>query len=611
MATDIERLVIQMSADINRLEKGYAQARAKTNQTAASIEQRFKRMNRNVQSSLTGFGKGLLAGAAGAISGRELLSLADGYTRVQNALKGTGLQGQELTKVYDQLFASAQRNAAPIEALVTLYAKLSLVQSQLGISQDELLGFTDRISLALRAGGTSAEQASGALLQLSQALGAGIVRAEEFSSIIDGTPTIALAMARGLEEAGGSVAKLRQLVTAGLVPSKALFDAFIFGSQDLSKQVASAETTFANSMTRIQNALKDTVGKLSGATGISDSLALALANVAEQIAFVGRNAQAIGGYLKGMDDWFKRVENSIGAAGRALGEYLGIRDNTLAGQLASGRPRDYGLQSSSAPAGPMPSLADPKYSTQGTNAPAKQKAEVDALSTSYKGLAADIKTSADAQKELEESWASSKELSQDFALSFAQGIRSGESAVDSLKNAVDRLVDSLIEMAIRMAATGIFKGIAGATASGPTNIIPGGYTTNAHGNVYGRGGLTPFARGGVVNRPTLFPFAQGTGLMGEAGPEAILPLKRGANGDLGVTMPSARRGGGPSVHMPITIVNNSDANVRTEKKDNGLGQQELLVMIDQAVSKKLGDPYSKSGKTMRAAYGAQMVPRRV
>jgi phage-related minor tail protein len=46
--------------------------------------------------------------------------------------------------------------------------------------------------------------------------------------------------------------------------------------------------------------------------------------------------------------------------------------------------------------------------------------------------------------------------------------------------------------------------------------------------------VTAFADGGVVNQPTMFPMANGAGLMGEAGPEAVMPLKRGKNGKLGV-----------------------------------------------------------------------------
>lgn len=56
----------------------------------------------------------------------------------------------------------------------------------------------------------------------------------------------------------------------------------------------------------------------------------------------------------------------------------------------------------------------------------------------------------------------------------------------------------------------------------------------ANGGVFRGGNVIPFANGGVVGQPTLFPMARGAGLMGEAGPEAIMPLRRGPNGRLGV-----------------------------------------------------------------------------
>jgi len=59
-------------------------------------------------------------------------------------------------------------------------------------------------------------------------------------------------------------------------------------------------------------------------------------------------------------------------------------------------------------------------------------------------------------------------------------------------------------------------------------------TGSADGNVIAKNKIVPYAMGGIVNKPTLFPMANGAGLMGEAGPEAIMPLRRGANGKLGV-----------------------------------------------------------------------------
>jgi hypothetical protein len=93
------------------------------------------------------------------------------------------------------------------------------------------------------------------------------------------------------------------------------------------------------------------------------------------------------------------------------------------------------------------------------------------------------------------------------------------------------------------------------------------------GGAYAKGGsfangIQPFASGGIVSSPTLFKFADGgttrTGLMGEAGPEAIMPLKRGADGSLGVQANGLREamnqgraagGGTPVLNMSFQSTN--------------------------------------------------------
>ena len=72
----------------------------------------------------------------------------------------------------------------------------------------------------------------------------------------------------------------------------------------------------------------------------------------------------------------------------------------------------------------------------------------------------------------------------------------------------------------------------------------------ADGAAFAQGRVMPFARGGVVTGPTAFPMRGGTGLMGEAGPEAILPLERGADGALGVR---SGGGGAPPVQVVVNV----------------------------------------------------------
>jgi len=63
---------------------------------------------------------------------------------------------------------------------------------------------------------------------------------------------------------------------------------------------------------------------------------------------------------------------------------------------------------------------------------------------------------------------------------------------------------------------------------------------SAKGNIIAQNKIVPFAKGGIVGEPTIFPLEKGTGLMGEAGPEAIMPLKRGPGGRLGVEVANTR-----------------------------------------------------------------------
>lgn len=88
-------------------------------------------------------------------------------------------------------------------------------------------------------------------------------------------------------------------------------------------------------------------------------------------------------------------------------------------------------------------------------------------------------------------------------------------------------------------------------ASGVSAVSYAPFTMNALGNIFSRGLLQEFAGSGVVvNRPTFFPMANGAGLMGEAGPEGIMPLKRNSRGQLGVI---AEGSGGFTVRIDQTF----------------------------------------------------------
>ena len=96
------------------------------------------------------------------------------------------------------------------------------------------------------------------------------------------------------------------------------------------------------------------------------------------------------------------------------------------------------------------------------------------------------------------------------------------------------IIADITRMAIRAAIVKpLFNFLFPGLADG--GVVSGGeLVESAKGNVFAKNKIVPYKMGGIVNRPTVFPMKNGMGLMGEAGPEAVMPLKRGANGKLGV-----------------------------------------------------------------------------
>lgn len=292
MAQDLEQMVLTISADTRQIMRAMKKLEGDTKASTKAIEKQFDGLGKKVNGTFAGIGKGLFGGIAAAFTVREAQKLIDTATRIDNALKVAGLSGEQLTKVYDALFVSAQKNAAPLESLVQLYGRASLVQKELGVSTEQLLKFTDNVAVALRVSGKSAQESSGALLQLSQALGSGVVRAEEFNSMLEGALPIVQAAANGIEEAGGSVAKLRSLVVEGKVSSAAFFKGFQAGAAMLNQQVAGSSFTVAQGFERLQNAAIDAAKKINDVAGISKTATNVLDGLAAMVeklagAFVG------------------------------------------------------------------------------------------------------------------------------------------------------------------------------------------------------------------------------------------------------------------------------------------------------------------------------------
>lgn len=133
-----------------------------------------------------------------------------------------------------------------------------------------------------------------------------------------------------------------------------------------------------------------------------------------------------------------------------------------------------------------------------------------------------------------------------------------------------KLSDVLKGLALSLANTALTQALR------PLGNLLGGLFGNlvgsARGNLFSGGRVVPFAHGGIVNSPTLFPMRGSTGLMGEAGPEAIMPLARGADGRLGV------RSSGGGVQVTVNI---STPDAQSFQRS----QSQIAAMLTRAVAR--------------------------
>lgn len=173
---------------------------------------------------------------------------------------------------------------------------------------------------------------------------------------------------------------------------------------------------------------------------------------------------------------------------------------------------------------------------------------------------------------------------------FLQASIYGDDFGESLKKLGQDIVYTTLKMIILAQLTKWLGSAFGSSFGGVGALPIPGLSFNENGNVFDKGyKLTAYAKGGLVNRPTVFSMPDGLGLMGEAGTEAIMPLKRDGSGRLGVY---AQIQGNTNAQAPTVIINvenQSSASLTAEQSGVSFNEQfnkavVQVVLRDQAVN---------------------------
>ncbi|ANF26040.1 tape measure protein [Stutzerimonas stutzeri] len=210
---------------------------------------------------------------ATAISVREVVRAAEQYTNLTNRLRLVTEGSEQLAFAQASVMRAAQETYQPLEVTAEVYQRIAQNAKTLGLNFADVESITKTVSRTIALSGADTQAASGAMRQFGQALASGSLRGDELNSILEGTPALAQAIARGL---GVTTGQLRQMGADGELTA----DKIIRGLQSQEAEVAALSTTLevtaAQAATTFFNSLVGVIGKLDEASGASKGFASAV-----------------------------------------------------------------------------------------------------------------------------------------------------------------------------------------------------------------------------------------------------------------------------------------------------------------------------------------------
>ncbi|MBA4130049.1 MAG: hypothetical protein C0519_01345 [Hyphomicrobium sp.] len=627
-------MTLEIIATINSdgARRGAAELNRALDGSRGHVE-RFDRSLFNANRALVAFG-GVMAAKALLDVGKAAISAADDFTRLEARLNAIGTGGSSAQEIMAAIGNAADRARVPVNDLTDVYARNAAALERLGYNQTEAVRIAETLSKLGTLSGGSAQSVTAALFQLSQAFNSGTLRGEEFNSIAEQTPEVLRALADSTGQPIGELRKLasegritaQTVADAMLYVSQSTDERFGRMGTTVDQSLTLLSNSFAENWGRISKEMgvteswSDLVKELTKTiegpvgSGILSAFAFGLSGIADA-ARAGHTA------FRDLIDVMREAgatsaESLRVALGYGPSEGNGIADlaGSASGLLKSGARIGGGGVLTGSQNGQ--GLRRPTFGpATGDDSEAKRIARIiertrelsavedlrNAVTTARLNGEFEVARQLEKQMELEQRITPEMEKHAPLvAAELRQRIENGfelerqyeehRRLIDLNRQFADDLASTLtngffnaakagesFKDTLRGVAADLVEVIAKATLLGPlqnslSNSFAGSFgSTDFGGFASSLSSGFMFAKGGVLSSPAQFTSGGMKGIAGEAGPEAILPLKRGADGSLGVV--AGGSGGGGANVTNVTIHVDGDATDATIAKMERVASQ--------------------------------------
>lgn len=287
-------LAIKLGLDTVQFQNGLKKAEYAARQTSERTQTYLKNIEK-AANSLNDTNKwarlGFLGGQ-GLSGAKSFLAYAEGYTEIGNRMRLVHSNAITSTQALQSVFDISMRTNQSVNATSEVYQRFAQNAKELGINQAQVASLTETVSKAVAISGASAASAQAALMQFGQSLASGIFRGQEFNSVMEQTPGLAMAIAKGL---GVTTGELRQMANDGKLTMDVIIPALENAKASVDKDFSTRVLTLSAAFENLRTQATKWVGEANETTGAVRLLSEAVGAAAEHFDFLARSMLYIGG----------------------------------------------------------------------------------------------------------------------------------------------------------------------------------------------------------------------------------------------------------------------------------------------------------------------------
>lgn len=307
MATDEERLVLRIEAQLRQFEKAMAQATGGADRAAKRIETRFKTMERNLSTVGAGLGR-IFAVAITAQSIRRVVEYADEWTVAGNKIAAASQIAGRAGRSLSEINKIARSTRSGFTETADLYAKLLRATASVAENEEEVARATELVNKAFKAGGAATSEQAAGILQLSQALASGILQGDELRSIRENAPLVAAAIAK---EFGTTIGGLKELGAEGKLQVDRVFKAILAGAPEIEAAFARTTGTIGDAFTDFRNRLTESAGRINEEFNATENITALIYGLGDALEAVTDFAIAMHQPLADLGAFLNVIANGI------------------------------------------------------------------------------------------------------------------------------------------------------------------------------------------------------------------------------------------------------------------------------------------------------------